>query len=78
MPEDVGVVGFDGTTASESIDPPLTTVRQPLGPLGKEMTDMLLRHISGEDAVRGADRATGRAAGVEEHQIGCKLVGGAS
>ncbi|MET0449226.1 MAG: LacI family DNA-binding transcriptional regulator [Aeromicrobium sp.] len=45
VPEDVGVIGFDGTTASESTDPPLSTVRQPLVQLGREMADMLLRHV---------------------------------
>lgn len=45
VPDDVGVIGFDGTTASETTDPPLSTVRQPLGGLGRAMADMLLRFV---------------------------------
>jgi DNA-binding LacI/PurR family transcriptional regulator len=45
IPRDVAVVGFDGTAGSETTDPPLTTVRQPLVQLGQEMAGMLLRHI---------------------------------
>jgi DNA-binding LacI/PurR family transcriptional regulator len=50
VPDDVGVIGFDGTTASETTDPPLSTVRQPLVELGRGMAQMLLRHVDdGED-----------------------------
>lgn len=45
VPDDVAVVGFDGTPGSETSEPPLTTVRQPLVRLGQEMTAMLLRRI---------------------------------
>ena len=45
IPQDVAVIGFDGTTASETTEPPLSTVRQPLTLLGREMGAMLLRHI---------------------------------
>ncbi len=45
VPDDVAVVGFDGTAGSETTVPPLTTVRQPLARLGQEMADMLLRQI---------------------------------
>lgn len=50
VPEDVGVIGFDGTTASETTDPPLSTVRQPLGELGRAMAQMVLRHVDAPDA----------------------------
>jgi DNA-binding LacI/PurR family transcriptional regulator len=43
------VVGFDGTAASETSEPPLTTVRQPLVRLGQEMATMLLRRIEEPD-----------------------------
>lgn len=47
VPEDVAVVGFDDV---ESIalwtDPPLTTVRQDVEEIGREMTRMLLRLLS--------------------------------
>lgn len=52
VPEDVAVIGFDGTTGSETTDPPLSTVRQPLVELGREMAEMLLRHVdAGERTV---------------------------
>lgn len=51
VPEDIAVIGFDGTTASETTEPPLSTVRQPLVQLGRGMAEMLLRHIdAGEPA----------------------------
>ena len=45
VPDDVAVVGFDGTPFAESTDPPLTTIRQPLDRLGREMVEMLMRHV---------------------------------
>ncbi len=49
IPDDVAVVGFDGTAGSETTDPPLTTVRQPLVRLGQEMAAMVLRRIEEPD-----------------------------
>lgn len=49
VPEDIAVIGFDGTTASETTEPPLSTVRQPLVQLGRGMAEMLLRHIDAEE-----------------------------
>jgi DNA-binding LacI/PurR family transcriptional regulator len=49
VPHDVGVIGFDGTKASETTEPPLSTVRQPLVELGRGMAEMLLRHIDAAD-----------------------------
>ncbi|MCL3818914.1 LacI family DNA-binding transcriptional regulator [Aeromicrobium wangtongii] len=51
VPEDVAVIGFDGTTASETTDPPLSTVRQPLVELGCSLAEMLLRHVDTDDQV---------------------------
>ncbi|BFV56453.1 LacI family DNA-binding transcriptional regulator [Kitasatospora sp. CMC57] len=48
IPGDVAVVGFDGLAASEIAEPPLTTVRQPIRDIGREMTRMLLALIAGE------------------------------
>lgn len=45
VPEDVGVIGYDGTTAAETTEPPLSTVRQPMADLGRAMAEMLLRHV---------------------------------
>ncbi|MCD9198401.1 LacI family DNA-binding transcriptional regulator [Aeromicrobium wangtongii] len=51
VPEDVAVIGFDGTKASETSDPPLSTVRQPLVELGRQMAEMLIRHIDAEERI---------------------------
>jgi DNA-binding LacI/PurR family transcriptional regulator len=49
VPEDVAVVGFDDSPLSRVTDPPLSTVRQPVEEMGREMAEMLLRLISGAD-----------------------------
>ena len=53
VPEDLAVVGFDGTPASASTMPALTTVRQPLTDLGAGMAEMVLRHV--EDPPTGPE-----------------------
>jgi LacI family transcriptional regulator len=49
-PADVAVVGFDDDAFAATLDPPLTTVRQPATELGVSMTELLVRLISGEEA----------------------------
>ncbi|MEU7825413.1 LacI family DNA-binding transcriptional regulator [Catellatospora sp. NPDC049133] len=49
IPEDVAVVGFDDFDISRYTDPPLTTVRQPILELGRELARQLLRVIAGEE-----------------------------
>ena len=48
MPEDVAVVGFNDIVTAQHTQPALTTVRQPIEALGREMTRMLVRLINGE------------------------------
>lgn len=48
IPDDVAVVGFDGSPMSRHSDPPLTTVHQPVEAMGREMARLLLARISGE------------------------------
>jgi DNA-binding LacI/PurR family transcriptional regulator len=43
VPEDVAVVGFDDSPLSRVTEPPLSTVRQPIEEMGREMADMLMR-----------------------------------
>jgi LacI family transcriptional regulator len=43
VPQDVSVVGFDDTPASEFMTPPLTTVRQPVFEMGLYATSSLLK-----------------------------------
>ena len=47
VPDDVSVVGFDGTEASECCTPRLTTVEVPLREIGARGADLLLRLLAG-------------------------------
>jgi DNA-binding LacI/PurR family transcriptional regulator len=47
VPDDVAVVGFDDVAVAATATPPLTTVRQPVEEMGREMTKMLLERIAG-------------------------------
>jgi DNA-binding LacI/PurR family transcriptional regulator len=55
VPGDVAVVGFDDSPLSRVTDPPLSTVRQPVEDMGREMAEMLLRLIA-EEADGGLQR----------------------
>jgi len=46
VPDDVSVVGFDDNPLCQYIDPPLTTVRQPSGQMGRIAMEMLLKRIA--------------------------------
>src|SRR5580698_1866423 len=48
VPGDVAVVGFDDHAIARHIDPPLTTVAQPIKQFGWEMAKMLVSLIDGE------------------------------
>ena len=45
IPDDVAVVGFDGSPAAANTEPPLTTVRQPAEAMGRHMVRLLLAQI---------------------------------
>lgn len=45
IPDDVAVVGFDDTPLALSTRPALSTVRQPIAAMGREITHLLLRRI---------------------------------
>ncbi|MEO6713347.1 MAG: LacI family DNA-binding transcriptional regulator [Mycobacteriales bacterium] len=47
VPEDVSIVGFDDVPEAEFFSPPLTTVRQDFGELGRRSIAMLLAQLSG-------------------------------
>ncbi|WP_329104828.1 LacI family transcriptional regulator [Micromonospora sp. NBC_01699] len=49
VPDDVAVIGFDDIESARYTDPPLTTVRQPILQIGREMTRQLLRIAAGEE-----------------------------
>ncbi|WP_033019083.1 LacI family DNA-binding transcriptional regulator [Geobacillus sp. FSL W8-0032] len=45
IPDDLSVVGFDNTILSAIIDPPLTTVAQPIEQMGRQAVDLLIAQI---------------------------------
>ncbi|MEU4421119.1 LacI family DNA-binding transcriptional regulator [Actinoplanes sp. NPDC024001] len=51
VPDDVAVIGFDDFEISRYSDPPLTTVRQPIGEAGRTMARQMLRLIAGDPEV---------------------------
>ena len=53
VPEDVSVIGFDDIRFAQFVDPPLTTIRQPMHELGEATVRLLLNILRGnvKDAV---------------------------
>lgn len=47
VPDDVSVVGYDDSALMNCVDPPLTTVRQPIEPMGRAAIDLLVQQIAG-------------------------------
>lgn len=45
VPEDVSVIGFDNTILASVTDPPLTTIAQPIEPMGKKVVDLLIHEL---------------------------------
>jgi DNA-binding LacI/PurR family transcriptional regulator len=45
----VAVTGFDDIPLAEHSHPPLTTVRQPIYDIGRQVCEMLIRLIHGEE-----------------------------
>jgi DNA-binding LacI/PurR family transcriptional regulator len=50
IPGDVSVAGFDDLFISEFLDPPLTTVRQPMRQMGRMAMETLLHIFDGPQA----------------------------
>ena len=48
---DVAIIGFDDIPLAEHSHPPLTTVRQPIYDIGRQICDMLIRSVQGEELV---------------------------
>ena len=46
-PEQVAIIGYDGIERGKYVAPPLTTIRQPLERMGREMVQILLRLMEG-------------------------------
>lgn len=47
VPEDVSIVGFDDSALMNAVDPPLTTIRQPIEPMGRMIIDLLVGLMAG-------------------------------
>jgi DNA-binding LacI/PurR family transcriptional regulator len=52
VPRDVSIVGYDDSALMNSVEPPLTTIRQPIEPMGRTVIELLLRQISSDSALR--------------------------
>ncbi|MCL6585482.1 MAG: LacI family transcriptional regulator [Anoxybacillus sp.] len=52
IPEDLSVVGFDNTILSTIVDPPLTTVAQPIDEMGRQVVDLIIKEIDGEKHIK--------------------------
>lgn len=46
IPEDVALVGYDDSAIARHMDPPLTSVRQPIVEMGRAMIDLLLEEVA--------------------------------
>jgi DNA-binding LacI/PurR family transcriptional regulator len=51
IPDDVALVGFDDSAMAESVDPPLTSVRQPIEEMGREMVRLLVEQLADPGSV---------------------------
>jgi DNA-binding LacI/PurR family transcriptional regulator len=49
VPGDVSVVGYDDSALMNCTDPPLTTVRQPIEPMGRLVIELLVAQIAGNE-----------------------------
>ncbi|MEW9672254.1 LacI family DNA-binding transcriptional regulator [Ammoniphilus sp. 3BR4] len=52
IPDDLSVVGFDYTLLSKSIDPPLTTIVQPVEAMCDYVVDLLIEEIEGKSKLK--------------------------
>jgi DNA-binding LacI/PurR family transcriptional regulator len=46
VPADVAVIGYDDSAVAESTEPPLSSVRQPIEEMGREMARLLLSQVA--------------------------------
>jgi DNA-binding LacI/PurR family transcriptional regulator len=50
VPDDVAVIGFDDSEMARNTDPTLTTVRQPIHEMGRELAKLLITQLRDPDA----------------------------
>ncbi|MGH4028436.1 LacI family DNA-binding transcriptional regulator [Actinomycetota bacterium Odt1-20B] len=58
IPDEVALVGFDDSAIARHMEPPLTSVRQPITEMGRVMTELLLEEIA--QAAEGRPTASRR------------------
>lgn len=51
VPTDVAVIGFDDSPLAEQAQPPLSSVRQPIEEMGREMAQLLIRMVTSRERV---------------------------
>lgn len=51
IPWDLSVVGFDDIAVAEIVDPPLTTINQPIARMGRQVIDLLVEEIRGQKRI---------------------------
>ncbi|WMI59163.1 LacI family DNA-binding transcriptional regulator [Streptomyces rochei] len=61
IPDDVALVGYDDSAIARHMEPPLTSVRQPIEEMGRAMIGLLLNEI--------ADRRPAASRGLDRHQV---------
>lgn len=52
VPEDISIVGYDGSSLVAYIDPPLTTIRQPIDTIAQTTVEALIDRITGRPVPR--------------------------
>jgi DNA-binding LacI/PurR family transcriptional regulator len=52
VPQDVAVVGYDDSPVASTLRPRLTSVRQPIEEMGREMARLLVDQVEGRDTVQ--------------------------
>lgn len=52
VPDDISIVGYDNTILAAIIDPPLTTVAQPMQEIGERSVALLVQQIQSKETVR--------------------------
>lgn len=51
VPDDVSVIGYDDSAFMNCTEPPLTTVRQPIEPMGRAAIELLVSIIDGQEVL---------------------------
>ncbi|WP_444543111.1 LacI family DNA-binding transcriptional regulator [Microtetraspora niveoalba] len=53
VPRDVSVIGYDDSALMTCVDPPLTTIRQPIEAMGRAVVELLVNQIDGTAVATG-------------------------